>query len=358
MYPLIEDVCHNLSAYIDKERRIVGTGGIDTRDLFARYTTDVVSNCIFALDARSLKDENGLIHSKAKKLFEPNWLLLIPFMLNELCPALLKFIPRIPFITKDLEQFFSRLMKDAVNLRRESKIDRADVMQFLLTLQEKKNLDEVQLMANAITFFLDGYETSSVSMSLIIFEIARNKRVQDKLRAEILAAEEEKGPLTMESIAELPYLDQVIHEGLRLNAPFGVLTKRCVADCELALTEDGESKMVKIEAGTAVNIPIMSIQRDPANYKDPLEFIPERFDPEEGGVKAFKDKGALLMFGDGPRICLGMRFALTQMKAGFVRILKEFEVTVNEKTQVPLMMNPPDFLNVPIGKIWVDFKRL
>lgn len=356
MYPLIEDVCQNLSAYIDKESRIVGSGGMDTRELFSRYTTDVVSNCIFALDARSLKDEQGLIHSKAKKMFEPNWLLIIPFMLNELAPALVKYV-RIPFITKDLEQFFTRLMRDAVELRKQSKITRADVMQYLLTLQEKKNLNDVELMANAITFFLDGYETSSISMSLISFEIARSKRVQDKLRAEILAAEE-KGPLTMESIADLPYLDQVIHEALRLNTPFGILSKRCVTDCELALTDDPNGKKVKIAEGTAVTIPVMGIHRDPANYKDPLEFIPERFDAEEGGVKAYKDKGALMMFGDGPRICLGMRFALTQMKAGFVRILKDFELSVNEKTQVPLVMNPPDFLNVPVGKVWVDFKRL
>lgn len=357
MYPLIEDVCVNLSAYIDKESRIVGSGGIDTRDLFSRYTADVVSNCIFALDARSLKDETGLIHSQAKKLFAPNLLLIIPLMLNELSPTLVKYI-RIPFVPKHLVQFFTRLMKDAVELRKKSNVDRADVLQFLIKLQEKKNLNDVELMASALTFFLDGYETSSVSMSLITFEIARSKRVQDKLRAEIRAAEE-KGPLTMEAISELPFLDQVLHEAMRLNTPFVLSNKRCVEDCELALTDEGgKSKMVTIKAGTAVYIPLMSIHRDPDNYKDPLEFIPERFDAELGGVKAYKDKGKLLMFGDGPRICLGMRFAITQIKAGLVRMLKDFELSVNEKTKVPLVIDPAAFLNDPVGKVWVDFKRL
>jgi cytochrome P450 len=75
-------------------------------------------------------------------------------------------------------------------------------------------------------------------------------------------------------------------------------------------------------------------------------------------VKAFKDKGVLLPFGDGPRICLGQRFALMQSKAAIAQIVRNFEISVNEKTQNPLVLDPKEFINVKIGKIWLDFKAL
>lgn len=86
--------------------------------------------------------------------------------------------------------------------------------------------------------------------------------------------------------------------------------------------------------------------------------MPERFNPENGGIKAFRDKGVLLPFGDGPRICLGMRFALMQSKAAIAHIVRNFEISVNEKTMRPLVIDPKEFLNVKAGGIWLDFKPI
>lgn len=84
--------------------------------------------------------------------------------------------------------------------------------------------------------------------------------------------------------------------------------------------------------------------------------MPERFDSEHGGLKAFKDKGVYLSFGDGPRICLGVRFALMQSKAAIAQIIRNFEITVNGKTQEPLVIDPKEFINVKTGGLWLDFK--
>lgn len=355
LYPLIEDVSKNLTEYIDKELRIVGDQGIEARELCGKFTTDVVSNSIFSLDAGSLKEKNAVVRGMAKELLKPSLRLFILFTIGEMCPSLNKIL-RMSFIPKEVEQFFTKLMTEAAQKRRTSKDDKADVLQYMLSLQEKKNLNDVELVANAITFFIDGYETSSISMSFILFELARNKRVQEKSRQEILAAEDEE-PLTMDSIADLPYLDQIIYEAMRLNSTVGALAKKCISECEIELTEDGE-RSFSVPVGTPIIIPVYDIHRDPANYENPLEFNPERFDKERGGVRAYKDKGTLLVFGMGPRACLGQRFALTQMKAALVGVLKKFDISVNEKTQVPLTMDPKEFLNVAQGGIWLDFKRL
>lgn len=75
-------------------------------------------------------------------------------------------------------------------------------------------------------------------------------------------------------------------------------------------------------------------------------------------MKAFRDKGVFLTFGDGPRICLGMRFALMQSKAAIADLVRNFEITVNEKTKRPLILDPKEFINIKVGGIWLDFKPI
>lgn len=95
MYPLIEDVCKNLKDYIDKERRIVGDAGIETRELSAKFTTDVVASCIFGLDAGSLKDKDAVIRKMGKKLFDINFRFIFIVLMSEICPSLHRLL-RMP----------------------------------------------------------------------------------------------------------------------------------------------------------------------------------------------------------------------------------------------------------------------
>lgn len=57
-----------------------------------------------------------------------------------------------------------------------------------------------------------------------------------------------------------------------------------------------------------VCISIYSIHHDEENYSNPETFDLERCSAENGGLKTFKDKGVYLAFGDGPRICLGIKY--------------------------------------------------
>lgn len=111
-----------------------------------------------------------------------------------------------------------------------------------------------------------------------------------------------------------------------------------------------------IEKDLNIYIPLYQIQRDPEYYPMPLEFIPERFDSANGGIKAFKDRGVFLTFGDGPRFCLGMKFATMQSKAAIVEIIKNFIISVNDKTEKDLVIDPNEFMNIKRGGLWLDFK--
>lgn len=69
---------------------------------------------------------------------------------------------------------------------------------------------------------------------------------------------------------------------------------------------DYDGTVVKIEKGIDVLLPMTSIHNHPDIYVEPAIFNPNRFDESNGGSKRFKDLGALMPFGNGPRICLGL----------------------------------------------------
>jgi cytochrome P450 len=178
---------------------------------------------------------------------------------------------------------------------------------------------KIKVSDTLVTVFWDGYETSHIALLLTLYELARNQRVQQKLREEI----QDAGDLTFDVLDNLPYLDQCIHgqiikkkyrllkqplkiikilEALRLNPALASFTRVCTETCEIT---DSKDQKIKIEKGTSCIVPIYSINYDETYYPEPENFYPERFDAEYGGIKKFRDNCWLAPFGDGPRICLG-----------------------------------------------------
>lgn len=117
-------------------------------------------------------------------------------------------------------------------------------------------------------------------------------------------------------------------------------------------------KRVKVEKDMQVFVPFKCLHYDPEYYPEPETFNPERFDPENGGSKAFADKGVFMPFGYGPRICLGMRIGTLQSLAAIAGIVKNFEILVNAKTDKNPVLEPTEFIHFAKGGWWLDFKPL
>lgn len=343
-----------MTNYLKKESDKKPVEGIDCKELSSKFTTDVVASCIFAAEGNSFSENDAIIRTMGKKLMAPSFKLYFYYALRYIFPIITKYW-KMAIVNKEVERFFINTIEEAISSREKSKIQRMDYIHFLIHLKERKSLENIDLAAHGITFFVDGFETSSIVMSHTCYELGKNTRVQEKLRNEIKEHIITHGKLDYDVINEMAYLDQVFYEALRMHPPLFNLSRKCTESIELKGPKD---KKILIEKGMAVNVPIYSIQRDPQYYKSPEDFIPERFDPENGGVKAFRDKGVLMPFGDGPRICLGMRFALAQAKAGLIEIVKNFEISVNKKTQEPFVLDPKEFMTMPIGGIWLNFKSI
>lgn len=294
MFPLVEEVLIKLEKYIDENKK----DPLEAREICAKFTTDVVSSCIFNADAESFTKEKPEIREMGKKFFNFSPLTLAVFVLYSIVPSLQKLY-KIKFIEKDVEIFFSSLMRQAVAQREKDKIDREDYLAYLINLRDKKNLKDIDMAAQGVTFFIDGFETSSLTISHVLYELAANQKVQDKLRKEVDEMFDPNGKLNYEKLIENDYIDQVIHETLRLHPPAVFLNRECNEAVELV---DSNGKRHKFEVNDSVNILVHSLHRDPEYFTNPEEFYPERFNPENGGTKASRDLGVFFPFGEGPRI--------------------------------------------------------
>lgn len=149
--------------------------------------------------------------------------------------------------------------------------------------------------------------------------MAANREAQEKLRSEIAETIKEKGAINYDTLSEMPYLDQVANETLRMYSPAAFISRKCTEPIELIAAKD---KLVKIEEDISLIIPVQSIHNDEEYYKNPEKFDPDRFSPENGGMKLYRDKGVFLPFGDGPRICLGKnKVQWLEICSGNARIL-------------------------------------
>lgn len=350
LFPLIEDVCERMTKYLTIECATKPIGGFDGRELAAKFTVDVVAKCAYGVEANSFDEADAFIRKMGTGITSFGTMTFIHLAVTSVFPILRNFWKN-SLVPKNINQFFIQLTKDSIDYRLNSNIDRADYLNYLIQLKQQKNVENIDLAAHGISFFVDGFDTSSLVMAHTLYELGRNVEAQTKLRVKI--NEHEKADFDL--LNEMPYLNQVVYEALRMHPPGAYLSRMCTEPIEL---NGGKDKKVLIEKGIIVNIPIYSLHRDADYYENPDEFYPERFDQENGGIKAFRDKGVLMPFGDGPRMCLGMKFAVLQVKAGIFEIIKHFRVSVNKKTQEPLVLKPSEILTVPIGGIWLDFEKV
>ena len=103
-----------------------------------------------------------------------------------------------------------------------------------------------------------------------------------------------------------------------------------------------------------VQVSAPGIMMDEKYFKNPTQFDPERFS-ESNQEK--RDPMSVLMFGNGPRNCIGKNLGLLQIKTGIAHLVREFKIVPTANTVQKLEMDPKDF-NVNIkGGILVTFER-
>ena len=252
------------------------------------------------------------------------------------------------FAPKDVGDFFLKTFIQTLELRELSSIKRNDFVSLLLAVKDVYTKEE--LAAEAFVIFFGGFETSSSLMTFLLYELALNEDIQDRLREEIISGiDENDGKLTYDMLFGFKYLDMVVNEGLRKYPPIPCTMRKTNKEYLIPGT-----KLV-IPEGVVIPINSFSFQRDPEYFPDPLKFDPERFNEENiKNIKPFTN----IPFGEGPRICLGQRFGLMQSKIGITKLIQNFIIQPSEKTQIPIKLNLGNPLLAPENGMWLKFTKI
>jgi cytochrome P450 len=173
-----------------------------------------------------------------------------------------------------------------------------------------QRMNDEQLIDNLLTFYLAGHETTAKALTWTLYLLACAPDWADALASEI-ATVCGAGPVQASHIDRLVLTRQVVQESMRLYPPVPMMSRQAVANTELG----GHA----LKAGTTVVMPIYAIHRHRARWDRPDAFVPERFAP---GKEAAIDRYQYMPFGAGPRICIGMAFAMIEATAILATILQ------------------------------------
>ena len=215
-----------------------------------------------------------------------------------------------------IEILFPFTEKDSTILEEESLKD--------IDLSMRKTLSESEIIANSLIFFIGGFETTATTMSYCLFELTKNPKVQDRLYCELKNTIEQNQSADYHDLVlnQIPYLEAIIKETLRMYTPISQLTRRVVVD-------KYKFPNVTLEKDTVVIIPAYAIHHHPDYYPEPEKFNPDRFMPEN---KHLLVPYTYMPFGQGPRNCMGMRFAYQEIKLCLARLILNYQFHSTPKT--------------------------
>lgn len=334
---------------------------LDIREIIARFTTDTIGSCAFGIECNSMKNPDAEFRKYGKKIFEVSNSNKMKQILAYFLPTRLVKKLGFSFTDIDVETFFINVVRDTIAYREKNNISRNDFLHLLIQLKNdcgasenvedsKPQLTFNEIAAQCFVFFAAGFETSSTTTTFALYELSINKEIQEKLREEVLSTLEKHGnEVTYDSIAEMTYLEKVINEVLRKYPPLAVL-HRVNND-----TYKVPGTSVVIYKKMSIQIPVIGLHYDPDYYPNPERFDPERFTEEN---KAKRPPFTYLPFGDGPRICIGLRFGKLQTKLALITILRHYNVTLNEKTETPIQLDKKTFILSVEGGVWLNLSKL
>ncbi|KAI0483447.1 cytochrome P450 [Xylaria cf. heliscus] len=295
-----------------------GDEGLDMRKWYEMVSFDILGEMAFGESFNCIENESS--HFWLDMILGHVFAISVMDNLNRY-PLLMAAIRSLPkkWTTSKLSQRQSDFSREKVKRRLEKRTEQTD---FLSTVAKKVLNGEVsqeEMAAHSSTFVIAGGETTATSMTAITYYLLRSPSSHDKLKREVRSRFNSIGEIDITNSGQLPYLQAVIKEGMRiLPANSQGLPRRSPG-----IEVDGNF----VPEGTEFHVSPWTMAHDTRYWHDPFVFKPERWtDAECKDIKA-----ASQPFSMGPRACIGKNFAYAQMSLELAKLVYAYDMELVDK---------------------------
>ncbi|XP_010670999.1 6,7,8-trihydroxycoumarin synthase [Beta vulgaris subsp. vulgaris] len=224
---------------------------------------------------------------------------------------------RLEKTCKDLDDFYEEIINDHLEPNK-SNSEREDIVDVLLQLMKDRSLELTldHVKAVLMIIFIAGADTSSAMVIWTMTELMKNPHSMKKVQDELREAIQNKVSINNNDLVKLEYFKAVVKETFRLQPATPLLV---VHETIRKSTIEGYDILPK----TLVYVNAWAIGRDPNSWKEPENFMPERF---LGSSIDFKGNDfELIPFGAGRRICPGMNLGVASYELALANLLYYFD---------------------------------
>jgi len=203
-----------------------------------------------------------------------------------------------------------------------------DLLDMLLEMRDEESgegMTDKQARDEVVTIFFAGHETTAMVMTWMFYLLSQHTEVETQLRKEIADVLNGRTP-TFADLPKLTYTQKVVQETLRLYPAAYLFAREAITDQSL----DG----YKIPAGMMIFITPFVTHRNPKYWPEPELFDPERFNPDQ---IAKRPSHVYFPFGEGPHLCIGNNFAMTEMQLILTMALQRFNIKLAPDQKIGLL---------------------
>ncbi|XP_055681861.1 uncharacterized protein LOC129789237 [Lutzomyia longipalpis] len=361
LFHTVAAVTEELLGFISESLEVSPTGKtLEIKDLMARFTTDIIGTTAFGINCDSLHNPKSEFRQMGNRIVNITKTRAVALFLGMVNRSLARRL-NLRFTHQEDADFFMETIKNIINQREQQKIKRNDFMDLMIQLKNKGKLEDAEeseatggltfeeIAAQCWIFYFAGFETSSTTITVALHQLSIHEDIQERAREEVKRVlDKYDGKFTYEGVMEMEYLNQIVNETLRLFPPVGTIHRISNQDYRLP----NGAIMPK---GTFVVIPNMAYQYDEEIFPNAHHFDPDRFKED---ARSDRHHFTFIPFGEGPRICVGMRFGLMVIKIALAQILTHYRITLNEKTSTELEINNIALVHTPKNDIWLNLSPI
>jgi cytochrome P450 len=295
---------------------------IDVADEMMRLAYDIISRTVFSGDVTmdyARMSKALLTYLETLGRIDMLGLLGLPRWVPT--PDRLRAQPALRYFRREMEALIER--RKAL-LERDAASAPNDLLTLLLTAHDPEGgtlFSAREVFDNAMTFVFAGHETTANALAWTLYLLSQFPDADARLASE--AAGVDEAALAAGALPELPFTSAVLEEAMRLYPPAPFISREAVAADVVG--------HVAISPRTSVLISTWILHRHRLLWERADEFDPARFlAPQRDSIPRF----AYLPFGAGPRICIGMRFAMQEAMIVLTAVARRFRLELVEEHAV------------------------